>query len=174
MREYTIREITGIVDRTEATLYSYMREDTDFFEAHRRKQTKGGYLYDEKAVERLKMRCGVSLGVVEGIFKTEDGENPQHTAPANEELEALKSKLEEITNKYEALQADFARVEGERVELMRQNGLRSEEINHLLLLISQEKAEKEKIMLMLPTPRKTIGERIRELFRKNRPSGKSI
>ena len=163
MRLYTIKEITKIVDRTEPSIYALIRTDKDFFNSHREKTTKGSYKYDEEALERLKNHFGVSNVVGEGDFEGENGEIPKDTAPLHDEngdlsqkIASLSAELEEMKGKYAALQADFDKVEAERADLLRQNG-------NLLLLLSQEKAEKQ---ALLPPPRKTIGERIRGLFHK--------
>lgn len=171
-RFYTIKELTKEVDRTAATIYAFMRSNNDiqqFFYQHRQENTKGGYIYDEEALNCLKKRFVAS---VEGIGEnfSDDANSPLLTAlPIDDELrqmsqekERLSAELEEMKGKFEALQADFEKVEGERVELLRQNGLKTDEINHLLLLLSQEKAEKQ---ALLPPPRRTIGEKIKALFK---------
>ena len=168
MRLYTIKEITKIVDRTEPSIYALIRTDKEFFNSHREKTTKGGYKYDEEALERLKIHFGVSNVVGKGDFEGENDKIPKDTAPIydengdlSQEIASLSAELEEMKGKYAALQADFEKAEGERVELLRQNGLKTDEINHLLLLLSQEKAEKQ---ALLPPPRKTIREKIKFLF----------
>lgn len=171
-RLYTIKELTKEVNRTAATIYSFIRsseETQQFFYKHRKENTKGGYIYDEEALNCLKNRFGVAS--VEGIGDnfSDDAKSPLPTPPVNddelrqmsEEKERLSAELEDLKGKYEALQADFEKVEGERVELLRQNGLKTDEISHLLLLLSQEKAEKQ---ALLPQPRRTIGDKIKALF----------
>ena len=155
---YTVRELGEIIGRKPAMIYNYFNEDRDFFYSHRQ-MGSNGYIYDDEVLERLKLRIGVSNGVVEGNSKSKDEESPQPTSPVdvrenNEAFEAVKAELQELKNKYEELQARMEQVEAERKQLLEQNG-------HLLLLLSQEKAEKQ---LLLPPPRKTIGERIRSLF----------
>lgn len=168
---YSIKEITKIVDRTEQSIYAYIRTEQDFFNEHREKHSKGGYRYDEEAIKRLKKRFGVEDGEGIGENFSKDANSPLLTAPSiddelrqmSQEKERLSAELEEMKGKFKALQADFEKVEGERVELLRQNGLKTDEINHLLLLLSQEKAEKQ---ALLPPPRRTIGEKIKSLFRR--------
>jgi len=172
---YTIKEVEIIVNRTAPTIYTYMRSDDDtrsFFAEHRQKRQKGGYLYDDEAIERLKNRFGVADGVPVGEIENENGNNPiLSPAPSTEidrlsrENDALSVELEDLKGKYQALQGDFDRVNGQMVELLRQNALKDDEINRLLLIIQEEKQEKKQIMLMLPPPKKTIGERIKALFR---------
>lgn len=166
MRLYTIKELEEIVGRTSATLYAYMRSDAetkDFFANHRQERTKGGYLYDDDVLLRLKNRFSVEDSVGQGDYEAENPENPQTKPLYQYEIEALTAELEDLKGKYNALQADFARVDGERAELLKQNGLQTEQMNHLLLLLSLEKQEKQ---ALLPQPRKTIGERIRNLFKR--------
>lgn len=88
-------------------------------------------------------------------FENENQNIPLDTPPSClPQEEETKQELERLKEKYAELQAEFEKVEAERKELLEQNG-------NLLLLLSQEKAEKQKL---LPPPRKTIGERIRAFF----------
>ena len=88
-------------------------------------------------------------------FENENQNIPLDTPPSSlPQEEETKQELERLKEKYAELQAELDKVEAERKQLLEQNG-------NLLLLLSQEKAEKQKL---LPPPRKTIGERIRALF----------
>ena len=172
---YTIKEVEIIISRTAPTIYAYMRSDDEtrsFFAEHRQKRQKGGYLYDDEAIERLKNRFGVADGVPVGEIENENGDFPLSVPAPSTEIDrlsrenvALSVELEDLKGKYQALQSDFDRVNGQMVELLRQNALKDDEINRLLLIIQEEKQEKKQIMLMLPPPKKTIGERIKALFR---------
>jgi len=165
MAEYTMKQLCEIVDRTQSMLYNYIKTDKEYFESHRRKDSKKGFLYDEEALLRIKEKIGVLNGVAWGNPNEEDENIPLDTPPSSlPQEEETKQELERLKEKYAELQAELEKVEAERKQLLEQNG-------SLLLLLSQEKAEKQKL---LPKPRKTIGERIRALFRKNRPSDKSI
>lgn len=163
-RFYTIKELTIEVNRTAATLYNYMRSNPDFFKAHRQERSKGGYVYDEEALNCLKNQYGVSVAVPVGEEKEEEPANPQTDPPPSPDIEALQQELEAEKAKNQALQADFDKANGEIDGLKRENGFKNEEIQRLLLIIQQEKQEKAQIMLMLPPPRKTIGEKIKALF----------
>lgn len=74
-------------------------------------------------------------------------------APAREDGggEAAQKRIAALEAKIEALEAQCA-------DLMKQNGA-------LLLLLQQEKQEK---MLLLPAPRKPLGDKLRDLFRKQK------
>ena len=168
-RFYTIRELEEAVNRTAATLYAFMRSNDEvkqFFKDHRQERSKGGYVYDEKALERLKNQYGVSNGVGRADYEDENAEIPLDSpVPTADDAAkaALEAELNDLKGKYAALQADLEAIKGEKAELLRQNGLKTDEISHLLLLLSQEKAEKQ---ALLPPPRRTIGERIKGLFKK--------
>lgn len=200
---YSIKEITKIVDRTEQSIYAYIRTEQDFFNEHREKHSKGGYRYDEEAIKRLKKRFGVEDGEGIGENFSKDANSPLLTAPPiddelrqmSQEKERLSAELEEMKGKYEtiqtafkgkdgeiehlkrenqALQANFKKANGELDDLKRENGFKSEEIQRLLLIIQQEKQEKAQIMLMLPPPRKSIGEKIKALFTRKPTQRESI
>lgn len=170
--KYTMKDLSRIIDRTPARIYDYFKEDKEYYfsESSRRKDSKKGYLYSEAVLESLKKRLLIENGVGQQDFFPADGESPDSIAPHNEEasrlsaeIARLSAELEDMKGKNAALQSDFDKAEGERVELLRQNGLKDEQIQHLLLLLSQEKAEKQ---ALLPAPRRSIGERIRSIFKK--------
>lgn len=160
---YTIKEISKIIGRKPAMIYNYFNENEEsksFYYSHREMGANGGYIYDDEALERLKIKVGVSNGVAGGEIKKEDEENPNITRPiqlkANEELESVKAELEDVKTKYADAQQTILKLETELKEMRENNG-------NLLWLLTQEKLEKQKL---LPPPRKTIGERIRGLFHK--------
>jgi len=160
---YTIKEISKIIGRKPAMIYNYFNENEEsksFYYSHREMGANGGYIYDDEALERLKIKVGVLNGVAGGEIKKEDEENPNITRPlplkANEELESVKAELEDVKTKYADAQQTIVKLETELKEMRENNG-------NLLWLLTQEKLEKQKL---LPQPRKTIGERIRGLFHK--------
>lgn len=166
-RFYTIKELQKEIDRTAATIYNFIRSSEEtkaFFNQHRRENSKGGYIYDEEVLKLLKNKYLVANDQHKQDLETESGENPQTQPPApqekgdnSQEMAELAAELEELLEKYAALKADFDKIEAEKDELLRQNG-------NLLLLLSQEKAEKQ---ALLPPPRKSIGERLKSIFHKS-------
>lgn len=76
--------------------------------------------------------------------------------PPEDQLTALQRKIEALEAEIEALKKDLSSKEEERKELIRQNGA-------LILTLQQEKQEKQ---LFLPSPKKSFGEKIKDLFRK--------
>jgi len=159
MKKYTLKELGHILDRSSAALYIYFKEDEEFFSAHKEKRSKGGFLYDEEVLEHLKKRIGVEQGVGDTITEETTAAEPEITPRVEEELSALKiqleGRIEQLLNEKEELQARLEKVESEREELLRQNG-------QLLLLLGQEKAEKQ---LLLPQPKRRLGERVKNFFK---------
>lgn len=154
---YTVKELGNIIGRKPAMIYNYFNEDRSFFYSHREMGSNGGYVYDDEVLERLKIKVGVSNGVVGSITEKEEPNimelTPPHSVRANE---ARENELNDLKIKYDELKETYEKVESERQELLKQNG-------NLLLLLSQEKAEKQ---MLLPAPRKSIREKIRSLFKK--------
>lgn len=170
--EYTIKDLMAITQTTDRAIRQLFddskgnKELIKLKEEHIIKRQNRVY-YDEVIyewfIEHYSSRKKVLMenGVGGEEIDAENEEVPQASSPDSEEIERLKAELEQLRAKYEALEADFRKADGERVELLRQNGLKTEEISHLLLLLAQEKAEKQ---ALLPPPRRTFGERISSLF----------
>lgn len=163
---YTIKEIETIIHRTAPTIYAFMRSDEEmrkFFNQHRQERQRGGYLYDDDAIELLKMRFCVEDDGAIGANGNAESDIPLCIPPMatqidelSQEKERLTAELEDLKGKLELLQEEFDKVKAENSELLRQNG-------NLLLLLSQEKAEKQ---ALLPAPRRSIGERLKSIFKK--------
>lgn len=158
---YTILELSDAIGRTPSMIYVYFKKDKEseaFFFSHRKKIARG-YIYDEAVLERLKQMVRVSNGEVAEDQETDKEKNPNTTAPADAEAEArvqaINAELEECKKELSEIRTALEQSEIERKQLLEQNG-------YLLMLLAQEKAEKQKL---LPMPRKTIGERIKDLFK---------
>ena len=83
-------------------------------------------------------------------------ETPPEAPQAAAREEAAAKEIDALKAEIDALKGQLEKAEGERAELIKQNG-------NLLLLLNQEKAEKQ---LLLPPSKKSIGERIKAIFRK--------
>ena len=71
-------------------------------------------------------------------------------------LDALKAENDALRAEIDALRKQLDDKEAERLEMFRQNSA-------LLLMLQQEKQEK---MLLLPQPRKSLGDKVKALFKK--------
>ena len=186
---YDIQDLSRIVKISKATIYSKIKKNQDFFKDNSRREketntkTKPKIKYNQVALDFLLAHYG-SKGADESSetplledasqeFAKAPSEQTEATKPqelsekatkndSNEKLdqtsiEALKAQISALEAKIEALEKELASKEGERKELLNQNGA-------LLLLLSQEKQEKA---LLLPAPKKSIGERIKGFFSKS-------
>ena len=95
--------------------------------------------------------------------KTEEqAENPPSETsytdkPHESQLDELKAEIGALQTEIGALRKQLEAKEAERLELLRQNGA-------LILTISQLQTEKQ---LLLPAPKRSIGERVKGLFHKS-------
>lgn len=164
MTEYRIKDlmlISGTTERAIRQLFTTNEELKQLKEEHTiKKQNK--VFYDEVIyrwfVEYYKDKNSqlVSNVLPQQNCKTQDSEIPDSIAPVSLEISKLSAQIEELTKDLDDMRAKYEALEAEKNELLRQNG-------NLLLLLSQEKAEKQ---ALLPPPRRTLGERIKGLFHK--------
>ena len=177
---YTVNDITTKFNISKTTFYHQVKKNPDFFSANSTKikgegeKTKPFTKYNQAVFDFFASQYGTEeavSSVPDAVLKkilmeedrhgegtsTEATETPSESffspaddvKPTQEDKTALEAKIE-------ALEAKLAEAEAERKELISQN-------SHLLLLLSQEKQEKQ---LLLPAPKKTIRERIKGLFSK--------
>jgi len=127
---YSIKDLCEAVNRTPATLYAFMRssdEEKRFFAEHRQVRTKGGYVYDEAALSRLKQQYQlVEDGVGIGDNLNAEEAIPIET-PSSEEANALREEVARLTAEVEALKGenaalkrDFTKAEGEGLNCLRE------------------------------------------------------
>lgn len=81
-------------------------------------------------------------------------EAPQSDEPPEVQLTALQRKIDALKAEIDALKKELNAKEEERKELIRQNGA-------LILTLQQEKQEKQ---LFLPSPKKTLSEKLKSIF----------
>ena len=171
---YTIqqlREVSGTSEKATRNLFKSNKELKNLAMSHIVRNLNRVF-YDEIIyewfVERYKEKNRLLMENEVGESKKEEDKeaNPISNAPPIDEIAALATELGEIKGKFEALQADFEEANKEIERLRNENNLKNEEIQRLFLIIQQEKQEKAQVMLMLPPPKQTIGERIKGLFKK--------
>ena len=171
MGEYGLKDLMAISQTSERAIRQLFKTNSELRELKKEhKVSKNNRVFYDDVIYNwfLEHYKDKNSQMIENVLPPQDilpqkRENPDNVAPLIEENSRLTAELEEIKGKYAALQADFEKAEGERVELLRQNGLKTEEISHILLLLSQEKAEKQ---ALLPAPRRSIGEKIKGLFKR--------
>ena len=159
---HSIKEIGEIINRKPAMIYNYIKEDKAFFYSHRKAKDKGGYIYDDEALNRLIKRVSVENEVGQGKNENQEKESPDTNAPTIVELEskieALNKQIETLNTQYENAQNEIARLQLENQELIKQNGV-------VLLMLKQEQDEKIKL---LESPHKNIIQRIAEKVKRRK------
>lgn len=164
---YSMDELKAATGKTPQTLYRQMRENPDLKELLKdHSERRGNRVYYDEAVlewfrtfynfDTVEQSGGVEqIGVARGISENKKPSIPEDTAPASVEKDSIIATLK----------ADLERERAEKRMLLEQVQELQKQNGNLLLLLSQEKQEKQ---ALLPAPRshKTIGARVKEFFRK--------
>ena len=164
---YDIQDLSRLTNVSKATIYANIKKNQEFFKENSRREksentkTKPKVKFNQVALDFLLSQYGKK----ESAESMEGPSNLSENASKNDSekeadqilIKTLQAKIEALEAKIEALEKELASKEGERKELLNQNGA-------LLLLLSQEKQEKA---LLLPAPKKSIGERIKGIFHKS-------
>jgi hypothetical protein len=188
---YSVNEILEKVKISKATFYNEKKKNQDFFTKNQAKVKANGkknkptIKYNQVVLDRFLSIYGEnasnSAGTSQSPFLknilmegpsadgpegTAEGSNTKPSPTLQEPSQGqsigestknpLETKIEALEAEILALKTQLEKAEGERADLINQNG-------NLLLLLSQEKAEKQ---LLLPGPKKSIGARIKGLFHK--------
>ena len=167
---YTINDIRAVVKVSQQSLYNLIKKHKSFFHDNStRRQRKVyysqaamdffiSYYQPEETPQEGKM---VKLAEIIETDATQAEktllERSYREEAQEARIDALQAEIKALQGKLDALQKQLDAKEAERVELLRQNGI-------LCLTLQQEKAEK---MLLLPSPKKTLGEKVKSLFHKD-------
>lgn len=151
---YTIKQLCQMAHISQATFYRVSRENSEFsgiVEANRIKRGNS-YRYGEPVRAWLLdyYAASVDAKTAECPSAATQGLSDVSSASTDEStLQELKRENEALRARTEQLEKLLDDERAERKELHQQNG-------HLLLLLSQEKQEKQ---LLLPAPKKSLRER---------------
>ncbi len=162
---YKIQDLSRLSKISNPTIYKIFKKNQDFIADNSKKvkgKTKPMTLYSQAVLDLLLAQYGQGndgtiVNASAGGNATELPSEPQKHEETPPEAAEDKSTITALQTKIEALEAQIEALEAERRELLKQNG-------NILLLLSQEKAEKA---LLLPAPKKSFGERIKALFHKD-------
>ena len=165
--QYTINDIKDAVKVSLQSLYTLIKKNQAFINENSiRKQRK---IYYNQAV----MDFFISYYLPEQVpeegkipsspLKTDGAEGQAEKSPLESSykeeeqqsrIDALQAEIGTLQAEIDALKAQLTAKENERLELLRQNGA-------LILTIQQQQQEK---MLLLPAPKKSLGERFKSFF----------
>lgn len=138
----SVKQLCEKANISQQTFYRLIRDSKEFsaLVEQNRQRKSNGYRYDTP--------------VLEWLLAYYERENAASEPPEKEPDTSIEAERDALRVELEALQARFDAVEAERKELLAQNG-------QLLLLLSQEKQEKQ---ALLPPPRIPLVERVKALF----------
>ena len=168
--QYTIKELATICKVSIQSIYNLKDKNKEFFNQNSKRNQRTIY-YNQAVLKflldyyRIDKDSADSENIlyekIGGGTLPQEEENPPVLTSSTDELS--ESRIKEYESQIDALKAENERLkneldakEDERKELLKQNGA-------LILALSQEKQEK---MLLLPTPKKPFGERVKALFHK--------
>lgn len=168
--KYTINDIKAAVNVSLQSLYTLIRKNQAFIsENSMRKQRK--IYYNQKVMDFFVSYYLPEQSTEEGkisplaedlSIKAEKAEKTLSETSYREEeqqarIDALQVEIKALHAEIDTLRKQLDDKEEERKELLRQNGA-------LILTISQLQQEKQ---LLLPAPKRSIGERVKGLFHKS-------
>ena len=167
---YTINDIRAVVKVSQQSLYNLIKKHQSFFHDNSTRRQRKVY-YSQAAMDFFISYYQPTINATdtEGRIKNPtdtEGQTTRENAPLERSyreeeqearIDALQAEIKALQGKLDALQKQLDAKEAERVDLLRQNGI-------LCLTLQQEKTEK---MLLLPSPKKTLGEKVKSLFHKD-------
>lgn len=167
---YTINDIRAVVNVSQQSLYNLIKKNKSFFQDNSTRKQRKIY-YSQAAMDFFVSYYQPVINLneteehIKNLNETEGQDNKENPSINPNETEgreesqtsALKAQIDALHAQIDLLQKQLDAKEAERVELLRQNGI-------LCLTLQQEKAEK---MLLLPSPKKTLGEKVKSLFHKD-------
>lgn len=144
---YDIDDVTSACDKTRQSIYNLSKQHRDFINDNTRIYQRRR-LYNQAAMKFFTEYYGKATPQA----ASSEADVNQEATPAASTQPEIKALQEEIKRLHHLLEEK----EAERKDLLQQNGA-------LILTLQQEKQEK---MMLLPGPRKGIGETIRGWFKK--------
>lgn len=181
---YTVNDLLSTFRISKTTFYNQVKKNPSFFNENsvrvreQDKKNKPSVKYNQSVFDFFASQYGTEEahallenasvggtllenefvgGTSSPSFKfTSVGGTPTEAPEAPAIEEATAKEIDTLKAEIDALKRQLEQAEGERAELIKQNG-------NLLLLLNQEKAEKQ---LLLPEPKKSLSSRLKSLFRK--------
>ena len=163
--QYTINDIKDAVKVSLQSLYTLIKKNQAFINENSiRKQRK--IYYNQAAMDFFisyyspDTEKKIPDKIIDTEGAEEQAENPLKNPSYREEeqqarIDALQVEIKALHAEIDALKEQLTAKENERLELLRQNGA-------LILTIQQQQQEK---MLLLPAPKRSLGERVKAIFK---------
>jgi len=159
---YTIEDLSSKCKVSKQSIYSLIKKNQEFVKQNSIKRGKK-IKYNQAVLNHFLDYYGVKEEEQPSPDAPEDARIAENASIEGEEPssnttneDTAEEKIKALESQIEALKQELAASKEANSELIRQNG-------QLLLLLQEEKQEK---MRLLPAPRKSIGERISNFFKK--------
>ena len=168
--KYTINEISETVKISKPSLYGLIKKNSAFIKDNSVRKQRRIYYNDavmDFFISYYHPEQSADIGKKEFLaeitdIKVSEAEKSPLESSYNEEvqqarIDALQAEINALNAEIDTLRKQLDAKEEERKELLRQNGA-------LILTISQLQQEKQ---LLLPAPKRSIGERFKDFFHKS-------
>lgn len=162
--QYTINDIKAAVKVSLQSLYTLIKKNSTFINENSiRKQRKIYYnqaamdffisYYSPDTEKKIPDEI-IDTDTRGGIAEKSPLESSYKEEEQQARIDALQVEIKALHEEIDALKEQLTAKENERLELLRQNGA-------LILTIQQQQQEK---MLLLPAPKRSLGERVKSFF----------
>lgn len=159
---YSIDDLSRECKVSKQSIYSLIKKNTDFVKANSTRQSKR-IKYNQEVLNLFLSYYGLELAQDE---EHQEKVSPQKAIPGgfqgNENnintsslLDEANAKITALEGQIEVLKKELSAAREQAQELIKQNG-------EVLLLLQEEKQEK---MKLLPAPRKSFTQKIKDLFK---------
>lgn len=170
--QYTVEDLARSCQVSKQSIYNLINKNKDFVNENTRKQGRK-IKYNQAVLDLFLDYYGKEEAAAAGGTDTaaaqeqptEAQETPLEAADAADgeippaiDVKAAESQIAALQAEVAALKQQLADKEEERKELLRQNGA-------LILTMQQQQQER---MFLLPAPKKSLGERLKGLFSKDK------
>ena len=160
--QYSIDDLAAKCNVTKQSIYKLFAKDKDFIAANstrrgrkvRYNQAVVNYVSEYYDVPALEVKDESTPAAAE---ETSDAEVSRNDTASDQLINDLETRIQELEKQIAELEAQLQKIDAERVELLRQNGA----------LILSLQTEQQTTRALLPAPRRSIGERLKGLFRKD-------
>ena len=160
--KYSLNAISTKCGVSVQSLYKLINKNKPFFTENSTRRKRTVY-YNQKVMDFF-VSYYLPETSVESLINTKNTEDtevqaeirPSTEEPHKPQADALEAERTALKAEIDALRKQLDDKEAERLEMFRQNSA-------LLLMLQQEKQEK---MLLLPQPRKSLGDKVKALFKK--------
>lgn len=155
--QYSADDLSRICQVSKQSIYNLLSKDKDFIKDNSTKrgrkvrynQAVADYVLDYYEIDK-------DDSTPAAAEETSDKEMSRNDTASDQLISDLETRIQELEKQIAEKDAQLQKTEAERVELLRQNGA----------LILSLQTEQQTTRALLPAPRRSIGERLRGIFRK--------